>query len=106
LEGSTEVLSLDVTPSTIWVGLRRGGRVGAVREIDRATGDVLAELDDVDIPARTVIAFDSAWITDSGSSNVLPHRTGLAIAVTEGVGCRGVEASRRACLARLRSRRP
>jgi outer membrane protein assembly factor BamB len=70
LEGSTEVLSLDVTPSTVWVGLRRGGRVGAVREIDRATGAVLAELDDVDIPARIVIAFDSAWITDSGSSNV------------------------------------
>ena len=70
LEGSTEVLSLDVTPSTVWVGLRRSGRVGTVREINRATGEVLAELDDVDIPARIVIAFDSAWITDSGSSNV------------------------------------
>jgi hypothetical protein len=36
LESSTEVLSLDVTPSTVWVDLRRGGRVGAVR--DRETG--------------------------------------------------------------------
>jgi hypothetical protein len=52
------------------VGLRRSGRVGAVREVDRATSEVLAELDGVDIPARIVIAFDSAWITDSGSSNV------------------------------------
>src|SRR5207342_2939428 len=45
LEGSTEVLSLDVAPSTIWVGLRRGGRIGTIREIDRASGEVLTELD-------------------------------------------------------------
>jgi streptogramin lyase len=75
LEGSTEVLALDVGKSAVWVGLRRG-RVGLVRELDRGSGDVLAELDDVDIPARIVLAFDSAWVTDSGSSNV--YRIGPA----------------------------
>lgn len=69
--GGAPLFRIDpAAPSTIWVGLRRGGRVGSVREIDRATGEVLTELDDVDIPARIVLAFDSAWITDSGSSNV------------------------------------
>jgi streptogramin lyase len=75
LEGSSEVLALDVGKSTVWVGVRRG-RVGTVRELDRASGEVLAELDDVDIPARIVLAFDSAWVTDSGSSNV--YRIGPA----------------------------
>jgi outer membrane protein assembly factor BamB len=69
LRGSTEVLSLDVDASTVWVGMRRG-RVGLVREVERSSGNVLAEVDDVDIPARIVLAFDSAWVTDSGSSNV------------------------------------
>jgi hypothetical protein len=69
LEGSSEVLSLDVGGSSVWVGMRRG-RVGLVREVDRASGTVLAELDDVHIPARIVLAFDSAWVTDSASSSV------------------------------------
>jgi hypothetical protein len=63
------VLSLDVGGSSVWVGMRRG-RVGLVREVDRASGTVLAELDDVHIPARIVLAFDSAWVTDSASSSV------------------------------------
>jgi hypothetical protein len=71
LQRSIEVLSLDVATSTIWVGVRRPGRVGEVRHIDIDTGEVLDQFDDVDIPAHIVLAFDSVWVTDSGSSNVV-----------------------------------
>jgi len=71
LQRSIEVLSLDVGSSTIWVGVRRPGRVGEVRHIDIGTGEVLDQFADVDIPAHIVLAFDSVWVTDSGSSNVV-----------------------------------
>lgn len=71
LQRSIEVLSLDVGASTLWVGVRRPGRIGEVRHIDIASGEVLDRFADVDIPAHIVLAFDSVWVTDSGSSNVV-----------------------------------
>jgi hypothetical protein len=41
-----------------------------VLHLDRATGDLLGEIA-VDIPARMVLAFDSLWVTDSGSDEVV-----------------------------------
>ncbi len=71
LDGSTEVLSLNFDgEGDAWVGIRRAGRVGAVLQLDRATGDVKTELRDVDIPARIEFGFGSIWITDSGSSSL------------------------------------
>ena len=71
LEGSTEVLSLNFDDAgDVWVGIRRAGRVGAVLQLDRATGEVKSELRDVDIPARIEFGFGSIWITDSGSSSL------------------------------------
>jgi len=70
LEGSTEVLSLEVDGNDVWVGIRRGS-AGRVLLVDRATGAVVMELDDVDIPARMVLGFGSLWVTDSGSSDVV-----------------------------------
>jgi streptogramin lyase len=70
LADSMEVLSLAVGPDAIWVGLRRPGRVGTVVRLDPASGEVRAESRDIDIPARIVLAFSSAWVTDSGSSSL------------------------------------
>lgn len=52
------------------------GYVGAVQRIDPDTGEVLAELSEIDIPARIAVDFGSVWIRDSGSSNV--YRVGAA----------------------------
>ena len=68
LEDSIEVMSLGVGESEIWTGIRRPGRIGAVLRIDRASGEVLDEFSDVEIPARIAFGFDSVWITDSGSN--------------------------------------
>jgi streptogramin lyase len=70
LTDSTEVMSLAVGLDAIWVGLRHAGRVGAVLRLDPATGQVLDELRQITIPARIVIGFGSAWVTDSGSSSL------------------------------------
>jgi hypothetical protein len=70
LARSIEVLSLGVGSKTVWVGIRHPGRVGAVVHIDLESGNVLDEFDDVDIPARIVLAFDSVWVTESGGSQV------------------------------------
>ena len=71
IEGSTEVLSLNFDDEgDVWVGIRRAGRVGAVLQLDRATGEVKTELRDVDIPARIEFGFGSIWITDSASSSL------------------------------------
>ena len=71
LDGSTEVLSLNFdAEDDVWVGIRRAGRVGAVLQLDRATGAVKTELRDVDIPARIEFGFGSIWITDSGGSSL------------------------------------
>jgi len=40
-----------------------------VERLDPKIGEVLADLP-VDIPARIVLAFDSAWVTDSGSGSL------------------------------------
>ena len=53
----------------IWLGMRHIGAVGAVERLDLETGEVLADIP-VDIPARIVVAFGSAWVTDSGSGNL------------------------------------
>lgn len=66
---SIEVMSLELTATDLWVGIRHPGHVGAVLQIDRATGNVLNEFA-IDIPARMIAAFGSLWVTDSGSSNV------------------------------------
>jgi streptogramin lyase len=71
LQRSIEVLSLDVGTSTLWVGIRHPGRVGAVQHIDIASGAVLDEFTDVDIPARIVLAFDSVWVTESAGNEVV-----------------------------------
>jgi outer membrane protein assembly factor BamB len=71
LQRSIEVMALGFDDNDrIWAGIRRPGRVGAVLELDRATGAVLAELRDVDIPAHIEAGFGSVWVTDSGSSTV------------------------------------
>lgn len=70
LEDSIEVISLGVSKSEIWTGIRRPGRVGAVLRIDPASGEVLDELRDIEIPARIAFGFGSAWITDSGSNRL------------------------------------
>jgi sugar lactone lactonase YvrE len=70
LKRSIEVLSLGVGSKTVWVGIRRPGRVGAVVHVELDSGNVLEEFDDVDIPARIVLAFDSVWVTESGGSQV------------------------------------
>jgi hypothetical protein len=67
---SIEVMALEVVESSVFVGIRHPGRVGAVMHLDRTTGDVLGEFD-VDIPARMTLAFDSLWVTDSGSDTVV-----------------------------------
>ena len=70
LSNSIEVLSLELDGPDIWVGIRRSGYIGAVLRLDRATGEVLREFGDVDIPARMVVGFGSLWITDSGSDKL------------------------------------
>ncbi len=70
LADSMEVLSLELVGSDLWVGIRHPGYVGAVLRIDRVTGAVLQEFDDIEIPARMVVGFGSLWITDSGSSSL------------------------------------
>lgn len=67
---SIEVISLEADETTVWVGIRHPGYRGAVLRIDRASGEVLEEFSDVSIPAHIVLAFGSAWVTDSGSSSV------------------------------------
>ena len=67
---SIEVLSLEVDGEQLWVGIRHPGHIGAVVQIDRPTGTVIAEFDDIDIPARMAIGFGALWITDSGSDLV------------------------------------
>ena len=74
LTDSIEVMSLEVAGDAVWVGIRHPGHIGAVLQIDRATGAVVATFDDVDIPARMAIGFGSLWITDSGSN--LVYRVG------------------------------
>jgi hypothetical protein len=69
LQRSIEVLSLDVGTATLWVGIRHPGRIGAVQQIEISTGEVLGEFK-IPIPARIVFAFDSVWVTDSGSTSV------------------------------------
>jgi hypothetical protein len=46
------------------------GRVGALVQLDAATGAVRGELRDIDIPARIEVGFGSVWVTDSGGSSV------------------------------------
>ena len=70
LTDSMEVLSLEVVGNDLWVGIRHPGYIGAVLRLDRATGEVMQQLDDVEIPARMVVGFGSLWITDSGSSEL------------------------------------
>lgn len=70
LVDSIEVLSLEVNGSDVWVGIRHPGYVGAVLRIERATGVVLQEFDEIDIPARMVIGFGSLWVTESGGSEL------------------------------------
>ncbi|MCE9622675.1 MAG: hypothetical protein K8R99_10050 [Actinomycetia bacterium] len=70
LTDSMEVLSLEVVGSDVWVGIRHPGYVGAVLRIERSTGVVRQEFDEIEIPARMVVGFGSLWITDSGSSNL------------------------------------
>lgn len=69
---SIEVLSMAVTPDTVWVGIRKPGRVGAVLEIDRSTRTVRRDLAEVAIPARIELTADAVWVTDSGGDKV--HR--------------------------------
>lgn len=75
LTDSTEVLSLGLSGDDIWVGIRRPGRVGAVLRLS-ATGAVLDELREVDIPARIAFGFGSVWVTDSGSGSLFRIATG------------------------------
>jgi streptogramin lyase len=70
LANSTEVISLAVGLSAIWVGIRRPGRVGAVLRLDPTTGQLRNELRDIEIPARIAIGFGSVWVTDSGSTSL------------------------------------
>ncbi len=70
LEDSIEVISLGIGLGSIWAGIRHPGYVGAVLRLDPSTGRVIADLSDVDIPARIAIGFGSVWVSDSGSSNV------------------------------------
>jgi streptogramin lyase len=69
LTNSIEVISLELSGPDVWVGIRHGARVGAVQQVDRATGEVRHEVD-VDIPARMVVGFGSLWVTDSGSNKL------------------------------------
>ncbi len=69
LDDSSEVLSMAIDDGQIWLGMRHIGAVGAVERLDLETGEVLADIP-VDIPARIVVAFGSAWVTDSGSGNL------------------------------------
>ncbi len=70
LADSIEVLSLNLDADSIWVGIRRPGRVGALLRLDSRTGQVRGELRDIQIPARIEIGFGSVWVTDSGSRAV------------------------------------
>jgi streptogramin lyase len=70
LDDSMEVLSLGLGFGAIWVGIRHPGRIGAVLRLDPDSGEVLGELDDVDIPARIEFGFGSVWVTDSGSGSL------------------------------------
>ena len=63
-------MALAIDGRTAWVGMRHPGRVGAVVELDLSSGAVLREVP-VDIPARIELAYGSAWVSDSGSSQVL-----------------------------------
>jgi hypothetical protein len=69
LDDSVEVLSMAIGDGQIWLGMRHIGVVGAVERLDLESGDVLADVP-VDIPARIVLAFESAWVTDSGSGDL------------------------------------
>jgi streptogramin lyase len=70
LADSTEVMALAVGGDSIWVGLRHPGRVGAVVRLAAGTGKAVGETP-VDVPARIVVAFGSAWVTDSGGRDVI-----------------------------------
>jgi streptogramin lyase len=67
LVDSIEVISLELGFNSIWVGIRRPGRIGAVLTLDAETGRVRNELRDISIPARMAVGFGSVWVTDSGS---------------------------------------
>jgi DNA-binding beta-propeller fold protein YncE len=69
---SIEVISMAVTADAVWAGIRKPGRVGAVLELDRATGAVRRDLAEVDIPARMELTESDLWVTDSGGDKV--HR--------------------------------
>jgi streptogramin lyase len=69
LHDSEEVLSMAVDDRSIWLGMRHIGRVGAVERLALNSGRVRSDLP-VDVPARIVLAFGSAWVTDSGSGNL------------------------------------
>jgi streptogramin lyase len=56
---------------SVWAGIRHPGYVGAVLQLDPSSGEVVADIGDVDIPARIAIGFGSVWVSDSGSSNVV-----------------------------------
>ncbi len=75
LQDSEEVLSMAVDDRSMWLGMRHIGRVGAVERLALASGRVLADLP-VDIPARIVLAFGSAWVTDSGSGDLYRFEPG------------------------------
>jgi streptogramin lyase len=68
LTNSAEVMALAVDGGTLWAGIRHPGRVGAVLRIDLSTGQVLAELRDITVPARIELGHGSVWVTDSGSN--------------------------------------
>jgi len=70
LDDSMEVISLAIGLGSIWAGIRHPGYVGAVLQLDPSSGEVVADIADVDIPARIAIGFGSVWVSDSGSSNV------------------------------------
>jgi hypothetical protein len=69
LTNSLEVISLELSGPDIWVGIRKGGRIGVVQQVERASGAVRQEIE-VDIPARMVVGFGSLWVTDSGSNKL------------------------------------
>lgn len=46
------------------------GSIEVILRIDPATGEVLDEFREIDIPARIAFGFGSVWITDSGSNRL------------------------------------
>jgi hypothetical protein len=65
-----DVVSLNLDDDSIWVGVLRTSRTGALLRLDQASGAVRGEFGGLTYPARIEIGFGSVWVADPGKGSV------------------------------------